>query len=803
MNSAENVNNAYDSRHTIASILAPVDIPPDQIGHVRSSQLESVDKLGVLIVLTNLLNAAIVLVMFSPADTTGVLGIWGSVMCLGCALLFMRTMEAGGRRSKPMRSRHDTLKYFGVSVTFGVVWSMLPLIILPGADAFSQMAIGVILSGLIFGGGLVLARLPEAAFGFILPVIASMVVSFALFSPFRGDFLALLCVVYMIIVAVCIRWTYNQFVAQHLNKAAVGQQNALIGLLLRDFEESTSDWLWQTNARGLLLDIPMTIKGAKTGYNLMRNGVEMLSLFEPSEARNVLSMSLIRQQGFRDLALEVSDESEGSRWWSLTGKPLIENGVFIGFRGVASDVTTSKQIEDRIAYMAHYDGLTGLPNRATFQEKLERIWSSSRADSGAMAVCLMDLDNFKWVNDTLGHAAGDEVLRKLGERLGECVQSGETVARLGGDEFALILHRESEKELLEALDTLVSVLCAPYDVWGSTANCGASLGVRPFSRNQLDPHTLMTHADLALYQAKRKGKGNWCLFTDDLDARARARRLIEADLHTALRNEELSLNFQPIVSAQTGKVVACETLLRWQHPERGEIMPSEFIEHAEDCGLIARMGDWVIREALSQARAMPDDVRLSVNISPLQLHSANLISTIVNALASNQISPGRLDLEITESVLLSDTDFVLERLLQLRKLGLSLSLDDFGTGFSSLSYLRQFPFDKIKIDKCFVSDLETNEDSRAITRATISLAKSLGLRCTAEGVETSAQRDFLVGEGCDELQGYFISRAKPLVDLSELMDLGALTSSTGGAVLTKIDQAPGATGKQHSVARKA
>ncbi len=763
----------YEARHTIASILAPVHVPLDQVSHVRASQLTSIDKLGVILVLTNLLNAAVVLVLFNSSNASGILGLWGSLLCMGCAVLFLRSTGRVNTPRRAVRSQKATSRYSLVALLFGVLWSALPLIVLPGADSFSQMALGVVLCGMIFGAALILSRLPSATFAFTLPVASSLVLSFALHSDMRGDYLAILALVYTMIVAVCVRWNYNQFLIQHLNKAAVAQQNALIGLLLRDFEESTSDWLWQTNARGVLLDIPLNVRGAKTGYDLMRNGLSLVELFEPSQARNVLTSCLQRQNGFRDLVLKVVDSGDEPRWWSITGKPLMEDGILIGFRGVASDVTQSKQIEDRIAYMAHYDGLTGLPNRASFQERFERLWSAQGGGERVCALVLLDLDNFKWVNDTLGHAAGDEVLRQLSQRLSQNTSSSDFIARLGGDEFALIIQCNKKDKLRSLLDQLVSTLGEPYEIWGSTANCGASLGVRLFRSGLRDPETLLSQADMALYQAKKKGKGNWCAFTPDLDERAQARRIIEQDLNHALIRNELYLEFQPIQSVASGEIVACETLLRWEHPTRGLILPSEFIEHAEDCGLIARMGDWVIRKALAEARQLPENVRISINISPLQLHSANLVSTIVNALATNRIDPARLDLEITESVLIADTEFVLDRLIQLRQLGLSLSLDDFGTGFSSLSYLRTFPFDKIKLDKSFISDIETNEDSRAITRATITLAQSLGLRSTAEGVETEPQRQFLVDLGCDEIQGYHISRPKPLAELADLIDIQA------------------------------
>ncbi|MEL6754161.1 MAG: hypothetical protein AAFO57_09060, partial [Pseudomonadota bacterium] len=263
----------YEARHTIASILAPVNIPPDQVGQVRASQLESIDKLGVIMVMTNLLNAAVVLVLFSGNDTSGLLGFWGSSLCMACAFLFLRSIEGLNKPKRKVRSNKATQKYTVAALLFGLQWAALPIFVLPQSDPFSQMALGIILAGMIFGAALILSRLPSAAFGFTLPVVVSLVYGFAFHSEMRGDYLAVLTLVYMMIVAVCVRWNYNQFLVQHLNRAAVAQQNSLIGLLLRDFEESTSDWLWQTNARGVLLEIPMNVRGAKTGYELMRNGL--------------------------------------------------------------------------------------------------------------------------------------------------------------------------------------------------------------------------------------------------------------------------------------------------------------------------------------------------------------------------------------------------------------------------------------------------------------------------------------------------------------------------------------------------
>ncbi len=749
------------------TFVRPIPVPRGLRGQVVSAQLGSVSKLAGVIVTGNLVTGTLVLFAFSRfPDQQQLLGLWGTALFLMCAVYFLNSLTPSPRRSLPAPSERIG-QAVRAALIMGVVWGALPLLMMTQADPGGQSLLSALLMGMIFGGGFVLSRVPEAAYAFILPITAGLVGGLQGVPGVQADYFSIIIVIYGAVICISVHWSYTVFVSQLLDQNAVTQQQQLISLLLRDFEESSSDWLWQTDPAGTLVELPMEFDGLKSGYQMMACGQDLLGLFEPGEARTVLAACLKSKQGFRDLILQVP-LPEGDCWWSLTGKPIYQDGVFRGFRGVASDVTQSKEIEDRIAYLAHFDGLTGLPNRASFHERLERACRTPAARHRTRAVVWIDLDNFKWVNDTLGHPAGDELLRQFARRLTEACEDGDAIARLGGDEFALIVERDDTGALPEFLDRLSEVLARPYDIWGSTAQCSASLGVRRFDATAREPNQLLTHADLALYQAKRR-KGGWVEFSDELERKARARRAIEADLHRALEEGELELNFQPIVEAATGRVLSCETLLRWNHPVRGLIMPGDFIEHAEDSGLISRLGEWVIREALREIGSLDDEVRVAINISPLQLHSASLMSTVVQALAANGLSPDRLELEITESILLADTGFVHDRLSAFRELGVRISLDDFGTGFSSLSYLRTFPVDKIKIDKSFVSDLETNEDSRVITEATIGLAKALGMRVTAEGVESAFQRDYLRHLGCDELQGFLISRARPLADLRQVL----------------------------------
>jgi len=750
-----------------------IAVPEKHAASLRVKQLDMVRRITFIMIMANLLNAGIVTICFHGTAASDLLYIWGAAILLANSVA-VATQFFNPENMDPMgeRSQQALDNFTRAASLNGLLWGIAPFIVMHAADPQGQMVMGIIMAGMMFAGTFLMARTPNAAFAFLLPVAIGVIAAMVFQEDKTYQFMSLLTLAYVGVLMLAVRWSHKQFVEQHLSESAVTEQSQLIGLLLRDFEESTSDWLWQTDAMGLLQDIPLVFEGVKETDSVMRKGESLLSLFRAADGLNVLETSLMRRQGFRDLALQVNTpDDEPERWWSVTGKPIFEAGKFIGFRGVATDITQSKEIEDRIAYMAHYDGLTGLPNRITMQEHLEKAARLPVTPKCHRALIWLDLDNFKWVNDTLGHPAGDELLRQVSSRLNGLCKNDDVVSRISGDEFALIVKRPIQDGLEDFLDELIDRLSEPYDIWGSTANCSASVGVRLFDTFTHDTRVLLKHADLALYQAKKLGKGNWCMFTDELDEKARARQQIEADLHRALDNNELRVFFQPVVDAETLEISGFETLLRWDHPKRGLVYPGEFIEHAEDNGLITRIGDWVIRAAMAEARRLPEHICISVNISPLQIHSMSLVPTIMNAIATNNIAPERLELEITESVLMSDTEFTLQRLHQIKTIGVRIALDDFGTGFSSLSYLRSFPFDKIKIDKSFVSDLESRADNRAIAVATLNLARSLGMSCTAEGVETSYQADFLRDNGCDNLQGFFISRAQPLDKLRHLIEV--------------------------------
>ncbi len=434
--------------------------------------------------------------------------------------------------------------------------------------------------------------------------------------------------------------------------------------------------------------------------------------------------------------------------------------------------------EAQINHMAHHDGLTGLPNRTLFGLELERALVDLPRDRQASVFCL-DLDRFKAVNDTLGHPIGDALLRAVAERLRSLRAHDMRVARLGGDEFAFFCIEDAGLSAAAQLaQTVIDRLSEPYKIEDFRIVVGASIGIAMTARGGLeddaaDAALVLKHADLALYRAKADGRGNFRFFEPEMDAAAQARREMELDLRSALVGGELSLAYQPLVSVQENRVCAFEALLRWTHPTRGRVSPDEFIGLAEEIDEIVPIGAWVLKTACAEAATWPKDVRIAVNLSPVQFRSGSLVLHVTTALMASGLQPDRLELEITEGLLLQDTEQNLETLHDLRALGVRISLDDFGTGYSSLSYLRKFPFDKIKIDKSFVNDLSTSADSTAVIRAVINLGCDLGISTTAEGVETVEQLDYLREQGCNEIQGYLISAARPACEVPTLI-AGAL-----------------------------
>jgi diguanylate cyclase (GGDEF)-like protein len=442
-------------------------------------------------------------------------------------------------------------------------------------------------------------------------------------------------------------------------------------------------------------------------------------------------------------------------------------GASFGSVVICTDLSDRRRAEARIQHMAHHDWLTGLANRALFRERLNAALQDAPQENEApdqvrFAVLCVDLDRFKAINDTLGHAAGDSLLQLVAARLQTLVREGDTVARIGGDEFTLLQLGINDTGQATALaERLIHELGQPYRLAGREMQIGASVGIVLAPLHGRDLDTILSFGDVALYQAKSQGRGRFSLFAPEMNDLQRERAELEGELRRAVTEGALHVHFQPQFDFQTGRVVGAEALLRWKHPTRGPVPPSEFIPIAEEIGLITQLGGWVLATACREAAAWPDDIRVAVNVSPAQFHAGGLVATVRAVLAESGLAPHRLELEITEGVLLRDSDLTRTALLDLKALGVRISLDDFGTGYSSLSYLRRMPLDKIKVDRSFVMALGHDPAAHALVRSIIGLATVLGLETNAEGVETKGQANMLREEGCQEAQGFFFGHPVP------------------------------------------
>jgi diguanylate cyclase (GGDEF)-like protein len=471
------------------------------------------------------------------------------------------------------------------------------------------------------------------------------------------------------------------------------------------------------------------------------------------------------------------DELADGRLICVTRQPMAGGG----WVATHLDVTEQRRSEAKIAYMAQHDALTDLPNRVLLRERLEHALASTQRGGRCLAVLMLDLDRFKEVNDTLGHSVGDMLLKAVARSLRSCTRETSPVARLGGDEFAIIEEvTDAGVEATALAERIQRALSAPFDLGDHQVVIGTSIGIAVAPGDGTDSDDILRNADLALYRAKGGGRGTHRFFEPEMDRLMQERRDLERDMRNALVNGEFELQFQPFVNLESGDISGCEALLRWHHPTRGMVLPADFIPLAEETGVIVPLGEWVLRTACLEAAGWSVGLRIAVNLSPAQFRSKELVPVVVRALADSGIAPHRLELEVTESVMMQDSEAAFRALGQLHKLGVRIALDDFGTGYSSLSFLQKFPFDKIKIDRSFVQELlDASDESRLIARAVVRFAISLGKTTTAEGVETEEQLKFLRAERCTEMQGYYFSRPKSSAQIAEL--LAAQAAKTASA----------------------
>ena len=555
-------------------------------------------------------------------------------------------------------------------------------------------------------------------------------------------------------------------------------------LLVREYEAQGSGWFWQTDRNGKLVYLSEKVARLLDRPDRPAMGCELTDLFQidheqPGTGRT-LGFHLSSRTSFTEYSVQAID-GEGDRWWSISGRPITDSmGRFHGFAGSGHDLTEQRRSEAEITRLALFDSLTGLANRQRMRLSLDQILSDQHSYR-TTALLLLDLDRFKAVNDTLGHQTGDALLKQVAQRLSRVVGDKGLVGRLGGDEFKVILPNEGNQDRVSELSRrIIDSLSQPYSVEGSAITIGCSVGAAIAPDDGRDSETLVRNADLALYAAKGDGRGVQRFYRPQMLEGAQSRKQLEDDLRDALQGDQFHVLYQPVVSTATAEIVGFEALIRWDHPKRGLVSPAEFIPIAEDCGLIEPIGEWVLRTACAEAASWPGTARVAVNVSPIQFANPALPALVTNVLAQSGLAPSRLELEITESVFVEDSDTAEARFKSLKAIGVRLALDDFGTGYSSLGYLKKAPFDKIKIDQSFVRGAAVpGNRNAAIIKAIVMLADTLGMETTAEGLEVQDEIDLIRELGCSHIQGYVYGKPMPGRDAAARLKNGGATTPSG------------------------
>ena len=696
--------------------------------------------------------------------------VWGAALYCGLFIAvrgWLRVRQTVWRKTtsppKPVRNALFNAAFMGM------IWGTLPIIVLPAGDSLLTAMTSVVLAGVLCATSLAMLILPQAALAFSFPLLVGSFIGFIWFTDpaERFPLLALLAVYALVLAFVCIRHARN-LVDHLMSETKIREQKDIISLLLNEFEENSSDWLWEFDRNGCCQRVSDRFCAAASLPREQLVGLDfhdfLRSMSEESDpVLEELKLDIARRQTFSRVELRVSIGGI-ERFWRLTGKPTVDEfGAYAGYIGTASDVTAEKNSERRINFLAHNDALTGLLNRAKFTEHLKQSIARLERYGSPFAVLYLDLDQFKAVNDSRGHLIGDKLLMQASKRIRAALREVDIAARLGGDEFAIILNNSSDAPETAALARrLVETISRPYEFDDEIVSIGVSIGIAIAPLNGTRPDQILRNADLALYRAKAEGRGTYRFFESQMDSEVRARRMLELELRQALKQDEFLLHYQPLVSAENNKPSGFEALVRWNHPVRGLVSPAEFIPIAEQTGLIKQIGDWTIREACQAAVRWPEDLTVAVNLSARHFQMSDIVAVVRNALEVSKLAPHRLELEVTESLLIEYPD-VVERLAVIKALGVTIAMDDFGTGYSSLSHLLKFPFDKIKIDKSFVTASTDDAVARDVLRSIAALGKTLKIGITAEGVETQQQVDFLRDIACTDLQGFYF--AKPLNEL--------------------------------------
>ncbi|MBO9624574.1 MAG: EAL domain-containing protein [Sphingomonas sp.] len=743
-------------------------------GPIRAAQLHAGRQLALFMLAANLIGASLVTLILAPLVPLWQLASWGAlVAAVACAVAFRRLSKR--HRDAVIASLKDVRDTGLDGIGLGLVWSILPLAFGRMVDPGAALGLWIVLSVLMTASAVAMAALPLATIVFVSILGIAITTTLALIAT---PVMAAASALFTLLLAIATFGRGKALVVIRANEIALAERDETVSLLLREFEDSGADWLWEIDAQRRVIRAnprfavsvgadPKTING--TAFLQILAGPTWESgNFAP--ALRTLAEKLKQREPFSDLLLPVYVNGE-ERWWEMSASPRFdERGAFVGFRGVGSDVTEQRKSQDQISKMARFDTLTGLPNRLLINEALMRAMADAEKWSSRCAFMMIDLDRFKAVNDTLGHPVGDRLLGRVSERLQLLMTDNEMIGRLGGDEFAVVVRDATDTARIERLaQTIIETLSQPYEVDAHTLYIGASVGVAIGPRDGRTAEMLIRSADLALYRSKDAGGGVFHAYEPQLHMAAEERRVLEIALRNAVENGQLHLVYQPVVNAATGALTGFEALLRWTHPEFGNVSPAKFVPLAEEARLIAPIGEWVLRTACDEAARWDVPARVAVNVSPEQLHNPAFVSVVAQALVQSGLPPERLELEVTESVFMREGTAAVQVLEKIMDLGVRLSLDDFGTGYSSLGYLAHTRFSSIKIDRSFVQDASRGtKEAIAIIRAVVALADSLGMATTAEGVETEEEHIMVQQLGCTKVQGYYFGRPLPVEEARAL-----------------------------------
>ena len=647
----------------------------------------------------------------------------------------------------------------------GFVWGIVPLIWFPRLGVQEQLVVASVVTGMICAGGFALATVPPAAITYVVTLSVPSLGGILLSDVTHREVLGFMLLGYGATVMRSVMSTARLFVDRFRAEADVEERRQVIALLLAEFEENGSDWLFELDENLHVINPSARFVQVAGMSAPVLEGMPISELLDDASA-SALQSRVSARKPLRDLDVGVPGDVV-TRWWSLSASPMRDEGDRItGWRGVGSDTTDVRTAQNEIAWMARTDILTGLINRTAFRDRAAEVLVAARVSSESVAIGCLDLDFFKSVNDTLGHAAGDVLLREASLELMRLAEHGVTVGRLGGDEFGLLFHGQVSAEQVQVLaERMIERLSRSYEIQGSRVTIGATVGIALGHEdgNTVDEH--IRNADLALYRGKDGSRGKAVRYSALMLREAEERREIKEDLLTAIRRQEFVLHYQPIIETATRKTVAFEALVRWEHPTRGLLGPDSFIALAEASGTIVALGDWILRESCRQAARLPEHMKVAVNRSPAQLGSSRLSQVVKDAVMLAGITPDRLELEITEALLLANDTVTTKFLHEMQDIGIGVALDDFGIGFSSLNYLTRFPVSKIKIDGSFVSGGASHVHRSAIIQAVTGMAARLGFSTTAEGVETAETLEWVTALGCTQAQGYLFAKAMPSQDI--------------------------------------